>query len=157
MVERSLDSCIGNQLWLDYYNQISISTLSKVSSDHYPLLLELHINPMRAASQFKFLKAWTLHKGCKDLIAKVRSQKVVGCNMFILTKKLQLLKKDLKGWNKNTFGDVSINVKMAEAKLSIIQQQIQLDYYRDNLKEDESLAQHELSSTLAIVIPQKFT
>lgn len=59
-IERRLDRCIGNQLWFNCCNQIFVSILTKRFSDHYPLLLEFHMNPVYVVIKFKFLKTWTL-------------------------------------------------------------------------------------------------
>ena len=101
--------------------KISISTISKIRSNHYPLLLEFHIIHVRVASQFKFLKTWTLQKDCRKLIEYVWTQKIIGCHMFVLNKKLHLLKREIREWNKNIFGNVSDNVRSAEESLSKVQ------------------------------------
>lgn len=64
--------------------------------------------------------------------------------MFILTKKLQLFKKELKVWNKSTFGNVSTNVKSAEDLLGKIQFQIQNEGYSGYLKKQEINVQNSL-------------
>lgn len=56
-VEIQLTMCVGSQRWIDCSNQISVLTLPKVCSDHFLLLLEIHINQVKIASQFKLLKA----------------------------------------------------------------------------------------------------
>lgn len=70
--------------------------------------------------------------------------------MFILTKKLQLLKRDLKGWNKNTFENISENVKKAEVTLRIILNNIQLKGINEILKYQEFEEQSKLSKSLAM-------
>lgn len=70
-IERRLDRCIGNSLWVDDFNCIVTSTLPKVFSNHYPLLLDFHINFARLVSQFKFLSTWSLHEGCKMVIESI--------------------------------------------------------------------------------------
>lgn len=54
--------------------------------------------------------------------------------MAILSNKLQLLKRDLKDWNKHTFGNITKNVKVEEEKLIIFQNNIQVDGLNDSLK-----------------------
>ncbi|XP_058767194.1 uncharacterized protein LOC131640836 [Vicia villosa] len=148
LIERRLDRCIGNSIWLDICGSIAVSTLPKVCSDHHPLLLEFHIHSFKVASQFKFLSTWSLHDNCKELIGSVWSQNIVGCPMYVLNKKLQLLKKELKVWNKSVFGNVTENVKYAEDRLSKIQDDIQTEGMCASLKQQELDAQNSLSKAL---------
>lgn len=67
-IERRLDRCIGNLMWFDVYNQIFVSTLKMIRSDHFPLLFEFHVNIVCVVSQFKFLKTWSLNKDCRKSI-----------------------------------------------------------------------------------------
>ncbi|XP_058783724.1 uncharacterized protein LOC131658449 [Vicia villosa] len=78
-IERRLDRCIGNSLWLDICSSIVVSTLPKICSDHYPLLLDFHIHSIKVTSQIKFLRTWSLHDNCKELIFSAWSQNIVGC------------------------------------------------------------------------------
>ncbi|AES79139.2 hypothetical protein MTR_7g058360 [Medicago truncatula] len=103
---RGLDRSICNQAWLDMCQSTSCSTLIKTKSDHYPLLLHFETADSTFASSFKFLKMWSLHDNCKDAIASCWKTTITGCPMFILTKKLLLLKQRLEIWNKETFGNV---------------------------------------------------
>ncbi|CAI8596840.1 unnamed protein product [Vicia faba] len=75
---------------------------------------------------------------------------IVGCPMFVLSKKLQLLKRDLKGWNRNIFGNIANNVSKEEENLGIIQQDIQNNDTNDILKRQENAAQSILSYAFAI-------
>ncbi|XP_058742332.1 uncharacterized protein LOC131614798 [Vicia villosa] len=153
-VERRLDRCLGNLLWIDSCSNLSVSTLAKVCSDHYPLLFEFHINCSRSINQFKFLSAWTVHDQCRNLIESTWSQEIIGCPMFVLSKKLQLLKRDLRGWNRNVFGNVTNNVKAAEDNLLSVQDRIQQEGISEVLKKQEMEAQTSL--TKALVIEEHF-
>ncbi|MCI01683.1 RNA-directed DNA polymerase (Reverse transcriptase), partial [Trifolium medium] len=104
--EKRLDRSICNQSWLNSCSMVSCSTLIKNKSDHFPILLNFQMNSTNYASQFKFLKMWTLHDSCKDLISNCWGTQIIGSPMFILSKKLKLLKEHLKNWNKEVFGNV---------------------------------------------------
>lgn len=81
LIEKRLDICIGNHLWFGSCKQILVSTLSKLCSDHNPLLLDFHINFVRVVSQFKILKTWTLHKESRIMIESCWSHKITGCHV----------------------------------------------------------------------------
>jgi hypothetical protein len=103
--EKRLDRVICNHLMINNCETISCSTLTKHKSGHFPLLLDIQFNAIRYASNFKFLKMWSLHNECSKLISQIWSTQVFGSPMHILSHKLKLLKGELKTWNKNVFGD----------------------------------------------------
>ena len=70
---------------------------------------------------FKFLKVWTSHPTCVDLVKQVWSKHFVGCPMAILSQKLKALKLKLRAQNKHTFDDVHQNVSSTIAVLANIQ------------------------------------
>jgi hypothetical protein len=109
--ERRLDRVICNQAWLDMCSSLNVSTLSRLKSDDFPLLLDFETAPTSFASQFKFLSMWSLHDGCRVLIKQTWNTNVVGCPMYILNQKLNILKQRLKVWNKTVFGNVNSLVK----------------------------------------------
>jgi hypothetical protein len=146
--ERRLDRAICNQSWLDLCHNLSVSTLTKHNSDHYPLLLDFKLSSISFASQFKFLRMWTLHPDCDTIVKDCWKSEVVGCPMYILNKKLKHLKEKLKSWNKESFGNVHDYVSSAEAKLQQIQNQIQLGGQTEALLEEEKLAHIEFEEAL---------
>jgi hypothetical protein len=138
--EKRLDRVICNQSWFDLCHVSTASTLIKQKSDHFPLLLDVQFSPLSFASQFKFLKMWTLHPECQNIVAECWRSVVTGCPMFILSNKLKFLKDRLKNWNKDCFGNVHSLVNTAEMKLQQIQDQIQLNGHTDNLLHEERVA-----------------
>lgn len=102
---------------MNYCNSVSCNTLIKTKSDHYPIMLTINLVKMDLKCQFKFLKMWTLNDDCARMIKETWNTPIVGCHMFILNRKLRILKSILKEWNKNTFGNVHDNVKKDECYL----------------------------------------
>jgi hypothetical protein len=68
--------------------------------------------------------------------------------MFVLSKKLKLLKEKLKIWNKECFGNVHDYVVSAEQHLQLIQDQIQINGATDDLLNDELSAQKKFEDSL---------
>jgi hypothetical protein len=123
---------------------VSCATLLKNKSDHYPIMLDVQFSNTSFASQFKFMKMWSLDQSCKDVITNCWNSPVVGSPMFILSTKLKMLKEKLKIWNRETFGNVHDYVKQAESDLADIQNQIQLGGHTDTLCDLEKTAQTKL-------------
>ncbi|WJX18847.1 hypothetical protein P8452_08606 [Trifolium repens] len=146
--ERRLDRVLCNNLFLDLCNSIYVSTLIKHKSDHYPLLFELQTSNVTFASQFKFMRMWTLHPGCKQVVQDCWNSNIIGCPMFVLSRKLKLLKENLKTWNKNCFGNVHEFVTSAEQNLHLIQEQIQTIGPSEDLLNAELLAHKSYEDAL---------
>jgi len=148
--ERRLDRTICNQSWLDLCNTMSYSTLTKLKSDHFPLLFEFQYSDCSFSSQFKFMKMWSLKDDCRTLIANSWSNVVTSCPMFVQNKKLKILKNNLKVWNKENFGNVHLMVKNVEQKVSHIQSKIQQEGHSDTLMSQERAAHKSMEDALKI-------
>ncbi|CAK8576871.1 unnamed protein product [Lathyrus sativus] len=74
---------------------------------------------------------WTSHPDCIKVVEDAWKTNFVGCPMFVLAAKLKFLKEKLKVWNKECFGNVQDNVKMAELALENIQHHIDTDGHTD--------------------------
>lgn len=98
-----LDRSLGNDEAFNFWNSINCSTLMKVRTDHYPLLLDLKHRLTSLASSFKFHKMWINNPDCRRLISKVWSSRIYGCPMYVLGQKLRGLKNELKPQNKLVF------------------------------------------------------
>jgi ribonuclease HI len=146
--EKRLDRAICNQTWLNLCCKVSCSTLIRNKSDHYPLLLDFQFSDSTFVSQFKFLKMWSLHPTCKELISDCWNTNFVGSPMFVLCSKLKLLKEKLKVWNREVFGNVHSSVKEAEDTLRSIQCQLQSQGHSDALSDLEKSAQSNLDDAL---------
>jgi len=94
------------------------------------------------------MQMWSLHPECENIIESSWNIPVVGCPMFVLSKKLKNLKLVLKEWNKETFGNVQDNVRKAEDALNQIQMQIVSLGYSDALSNQEKIAQTNLDLAL---------
>ncbi|XP_058760550.1 uncharacterized protein LOC131633894 [Vicia villosa] len=115
-----------------------------------PRLLNWIISRVHYSSQFRFLKMWTSSMECLQVVKDSWSTNLVGYPMFILDRKLKILKNNLKEWNRNNFGDVKVKVKNAEAHLQNIQLEIANSGYTDDLKEKETKAQYDMEAALNI-------
>ncbi|CAJ2645555.1 unnamed protein product [Trifolium pratense] len=75
--EKQLDRSVCNTLFIDAWSSISCNTLIKSESDHYPIMLHLHNNNnVRHASPFKFLRMWSKHDDCVNVVKQERVAKL---------------------------------------------------------------------------------
>jgi hypothetical protein len=146
---KRLDRAICNIDWINACSTVKVSTLTKLRSDHFPILLEFKNQDIHVASNFKFMRMWSLHPDCTNLISECWNTNVSGCPMFILSKKLKLLKEKMKVWNKECFGNVNEAVSSADQNLHLIQSQIQTSGPTDALLSQEKLANAVLEEALS--------
>lgn len=74
----------------------------------------------------------------------------MGFPMFILNKKLQILKSKLRTWNRETFGNIQDKVQEATNKQAHIQTLIQNDGALDSSLREEKNAHIEVEKALKI-------
>lgn len=80
--------------------------MSKIGSDHSPLLIKCDPDVIPVKKQFKFLNFWTGHATFQDVV-KENWQLDISANPFIVfNHKLKKLKKALSIWSKATYGDI---------------------------------------------------
>ncbi|XP_058775611.1 uncharacterized protein LOC131649884 [Vicia villosa] len=72
-IQRRLDRSFCNQLWISSATIMNVSTLNRLKSDHFPLLLEFSFSHVQHISNFRFLGMWILHDSCEALVKKVWS------------------------------------------------------------------------------------
>ena len=89
------------------------STLPRPVSDHYPILLDER-GVRRGLVPFCFENMWLKKEGFKDLLKNWwQGLNFRGSSNCILATKLKALKGILKTWNKEVFGKVEVNKRLA--------------------------------------------
>ncbi|KAK2443571.1 hypothetical protein QL285_014660 [Trifolium repens] len=146
--QKRLDRVICNHEWFDNCNSVNVSTLTKNKSDHFPILFEFKNLDLQHPSSFKFLKMWTAHPDCVNVVQECWNINIVGCPMYVLNEKLKLLKLKLKSWNKTVFGNIHEIVKEAKSKVDSIQVQIYSNGPNDDMLDQERLALVNLENAL---------
>ncbi|CAH9083184.1 unnamed protein product [Cuscuta epithymum] len=76
---------------------------------------------------FKFQNMWLSHSSFLNTVSKSWNEVFSGGGMKGLVLKLQKLKKDLRKWNTNVFGNIFDDVKLCEDEVSKAEQEFQND------------------------------
>jgi len=96
--QKRLDRVFVNHDWVDACESISVCTLTKLRSDHYPLLFDFQTQCNQFSSSFKFMKMWISHPDCINIVKQCWNSQIIGCPMYMLSQKLKALKDTLKLW-----------------------------------------------------------
>ena len=98
--------------WEESFPTITQRRLSRILSDHFPILLECG-QFSRGRHPFWFENMWLKAEGFMEQVKKWwESYQFYGTPSYILAHKLKALKLDLKRWNEEVFGNVSFKWKL---------------------------------------------
>ena len=115
----AISECLDRFLVSCFWNCGSLSLSSKIldwrGSDHWPIKLIASYVVVPTKPLFKFQLMWLQDSSLHDLMAHWWRQggPTYGTAMFSFSKKLQYVKKKLKHWNRNCFGNLHIMKKRA--------------------------------------------
>ncbi|CAL0327859.1 unnamed protein product [Lupinus luteus] len=154
LTEKRLDRVLCNDAWLGDWSQSTCFTLPRAMSDHHPLILCTSSSFVPSQISFKFHKMWLLNNSLRKLVQDTWITPVVGCPMYVLSKKLRNLKAALKVWNREVFGNLHLKVKNAMEKVENIQLRMSNLGQDQHLLDQENSARNDLS--LALQIQEEF-
>ncbi|KAF5180416.1 Ccr4-not transcription complex subunit [Thalictrum thalictroides] len=120
-----IDYCFTNAQWLTHFQQAYIEFHHQGISDHCPMILQWGKPISKVKGTFRFYNHWTQHSDFMAIVEKVWQVSLLGNPMMQLTDKLKLLKRELKGWSKSNFSNLTERVKIAKNDLDRIQEEIQ--------------------------------
>ncbi|EOY19200.1 Retrotransposon, unclassified-like protein [Theobroma cacao] len=109
-----LDRVVYNMEWASSFSHTRIHHLNRDGFDHCPLLISCCNFSLQRPSSFRFLHAWVKHHGFLNFVANNWRQTIYSTGLMAFWNKQQRLKKSLKGWNKDVFGDIFSNLRAAE-------------------------------------------
>ncbi|GKV02337.1 hypothetical protein SLEP1_g14790 [Rubroshorea leprosula] len=115
-----IDKFLLSEGWLTKWSEARQWGLSRIVSDHCPILLR-HKHIEWGPKPFKFFNAWFQQEGCKELIKEVwGSANIQGWAGFQLKEKLKLTKEALKRWSKPLLPDIDARINKATIEIAQI-------------------------------------
>ncbi|KAL9676312.1 hypothetical protein QQ045_004526 [Rhodiola kirilowii] len=120
-----LDRCLVNGTALNRFPTLKIHHLSRVASNHCPLLINFEDGQARRARTFKFMGMWTEHDDFLKTVSCAWEGREHINPMVNFALKLKKARKVLKAWNWDTFGDINKKIKEANNHLSLLEKQLQ--------------------------------
>ena len=112
-------------MWLSYNFHSSVSHLSRVASNHSPLLLQIKINRDYVKKTFKFQTFWTKQSDFLDVVKAAWDCSTSEIPLLKLQNKLKTVKAALKNWSKTTIGDIFENLKAEEENVIKLEEKLQ--------------------------------
>ncbi|XP_070017110.1 uncharacterized protein LOC142172446 [Nicotiana tabacum] len=91
---------------IENFSGLEVTHLSKIGSNHCPVLLKCDIETPPIKKSFRFLNFWTKHETFKDLVKENWNADFSANPFCIFNFKLKKLKKTLSTWSRATYGDI---------------------------------------------------
>ncbi|KAL9667042.1 hypothetical protein QQ045_001387 [Rhodiola kirilowii] len=115
-----LDRCLINGLALNSFPGLKIKHLTRIASDHCPLLLSFEDEKKKGRS-FKFLGMWVQHPDFLNNVKRSRGGQLHINPLVNFGLKLKKPRADLNSWNWETFGDVNRKIKETQNLLGSLE------------------------------------
>ncbi|KAF5444973.1 hypothetical protein F2P56_034064 [Juglans regia] len=141
-VSERLDRALANVSWGDKYSNASVTHGVEAYSDHNPILVntEGEGGVIRGRRQFRLEEIWIGEQACDDIIRSTWRGKSEGSCMVDLMDKSKKCGSQLQSWNKNWFGNVQKQLRLARQSMELLHA---LDPVGEQ-KEDHERAREEL-------------
>ena len=104
-IQARLDRALISPDWTKDF-VCKLEALQKVGSDHFPLFLNVFKTCSKKNFPFRFEKMWMQHPQFAGKLEEWWNIKIDGSALFRVTSKLKNVKKNVKFWNKNCFGNI---------------------------------------------------
>ncbi|XP_019170973.1 PREDICTED: uncharacterized protein LOC109166476 [Ipomoea nil] len=117
-VWKRLDRFLLTSSFRDYFTDVRIMLLNRTTSDHAPILLCGDKTDFSRPKQFRVQNMWLSHASFLNFMKSNLEILVVGGGMRALAFKLKRIKKALRVWNRDVFGNVLDRVMNLEQSVS---------------------------------------
>ncbi|XP_042958231.1 uncharacterized protein LOC122293850 [Carya illinoinensis] len=132
-----LDRCFLNSNFLNCFPNVFSQVLSRSTSDHSPLVIQIGEDPFRyGPSPFRFQFMWTDHADFLSFVEGNWNQDGLGSGLFKLSFTLKRLKVALRDWNQRVFGRTDVIIKDIEQRIDRLDNSLQNSY---SIEDDNDL------------------
>ena len=135
-VKERLDQALANTDWRVLFPNAKVKHFPIIKSDHAPILLLTQGDLNSYPKPFRFEAVWIRDTISNKVISMAWNQPLLGSPTFKFSTKLKEVKKKLKEWNKETFGNIQHQLTQIKAQLSALQN---LKPTTSNLAAEENL------------------
>ncbi|XP_057786281.1 uncharacterized protein LOC131003750 [Salvia miltiorrhiza] len=151
--ESVLDRTLFSEDFATQWHSTESRVLPRLGSDHAPILFKCSTPPNSyGARPFRFLNMWSSHSDFIPMVQRSWATVVdTNCPMVRMMHKLKRLRKELKIWNKFTFGNFNTSLEELYNKLSSLQAHIDNVGYSDALFDQEV----ELEASISVMLSRQ--
>ncbi|XP_009796364.2 uncharacterized protein [Nicotiana sylvestris] len=146
---KRLDRCLANLEFQNLWPGIEVEHLTKIGSDHSPLLIKLSPEVAPIKKSFRFLNFWLKHESFHEVVRQNWQADFFANPFTMFNHKLKKLKKVLSIWSKATYGDIFQKLSSLEEVVKVHEAQFVL---RPTLQNRERLqrVQADLFKVMAL-------
>lgn len=130
-----LDRVLVNDKWLDTYVESFARFDGYGISDHSPMVITLNPASAKMRLPFRFKNIWVQDVSYEELVQGVWGTPMYGRAMYVVTRKLRLLKQRLKQLNLNNYSKLKERVDSARERLQAAQMVLETDPYNGELQQ----------------------
>lgn len=116
-----LDRVVCSTDWLAMFPGTFVKDLSRVASDHCPLLLKTEGSVFTGPKPFHFERFWVEIQGSLEVVKNVWRADYRGSPTHIVADKSAKLKSAMRAWNKRDVGDFFSRTKQMELEVNELQ------------------------------------
>ncbi|XP_072081105.1 uncharacterized protein [Arachis hypogaea] len=107
---KRLDRAIVNEVWMTMFPEGYSEILSRLHSDHCPILVRCHGSPrVKGSRPFRFQAVWATHPSYKHVISKAWNQEFGG-----VTERLKIVQQASLDFNSKIFGNIFVRKNKLE-------------------------------------------
>lgn len=111
---------------------LEVTHLSKLGSDHNPLLMKCDLEAAPVKKSFRFLNLWIKHESFKDIAKESWQADFCTIPFILFIHKLKKLKKALSIWSREIYGDIFQRISSLEEVVMVHEAQFQLNPTQQN-------------------------
>lgn len=143
-----LDCVFSNEKWCDEYNACFTSYHANAISDHCFMLLKCICPDESGLKPFRYYNMWAEHPEFRNLVAEVWCSINGGPLLRRIDNKLAKLRRRLREFNQNTFGDIEVRFRKANQEVINAQTMLQSNPDDMNLltREKDALSNYATAS-----------
>ncbi|XP_019241772.1 PREDICTED: uncharacterized protein LOC109221779 [Nicotiana attenuata] len=129
---KRLDRCLANIEFQQLIPGLEVSHLSKIGSDHSPMLLTCNPTAIPIKKAFRFLNFWAKHTTFKEVIRENWCADFAGNPFIMFNHKLKKVKRALSLWRKATYGDIFQKIASLEEVVLVHEAQFEQHPTQEN-------------------------
>ncbi|XP_075084879.1 uncharacterized protein LOC142168117 [Nicotiana tabacum] len=122
---KRLDRCLANVEFQQTFPGIEVTHLSKIDSDHNPMLLKCDIEAAPLNKPFRFLNFWVKHESFKEALRENWHADFCANPFVMFNYKLKKLKKALSAWSRAIYGDIFQKITSLEEVVMVHEAQFE--------------------------------